>query len=107
MSVSIESLVADRERTPAPFAWSPHKDPEPPTLVSRSLIELARTAPTHGISSALELAHWDHLERTRQETPLSIAVHLTVADFEQLKATGRWTEIIDLLTVSATVKIVL
>ena len=107
MSPSIKSLVNDRERTPSPFAWSPHKDPAPLITVPRSIIELAHSQPTRGISSALEQAHWDHIQRTKQETPVSIAVHLTVADFDHLKATGRWDEIIDLLTVSATVKIVL
>jgi len=107
MSVSIQSLVADRERTPSPFAWSPHKDPAPLTTVPRSIIEPAHSEPAPGISKALELAHWDHIERTKQETPVSIAVHLTVADFDHLKETGRWNEIIDLLTVSATVKIIL
>jgi hypothetical protein len=107
MPPSSKSLVNDRERTPSPFAWSPHKDPAPLTTVPRSIIELAHSQPTRGISSALEQAHWDHIERTKQETPVSIAVHLTVADFEQLKETGRWEEIIDLLNISATVKIVL
>jgi hypothetical protein len=108
MSFSIKSLVNDRERTPSPFAWSPFKEELPPLpTVPRSIIELAHSEPTRGISSALEQAHWDHVERTKQETPVSIAVHLTVADFEHLKETGRWDEIIDLLTVSATVKIVL
>jgi len=107
MSPSIKSLVNDRERTPSPFAWSPHKDPPPLTTVPRTIVELAHSEPAPGISKALELAHWDHIERIKQETPVSIAVHLTVADFEQLKESGRWEEIIDLLTVSATVKIVL
>jgi hypothetical protein len=108
MSTSIQSLITDRERRPPPFAWSPFKEELPPlTTVPRSIIELAHSQPTRGISSALEQAHWDHVERTKQETPVSIAVHLTVADFEQLKETGRWDEIVDLLTVSATVKIVL
>jgi hypothetical protein len=108
MSTSIQSLITDRERRPPPFAWSPFKEELPPlTTVPRSIIELARTAPAPGISSALEQAHWDHVERTKQETSVSFAVHLTVADFEQLKETGRWDEIIDLLTVSAKVRIVL
>ena len=55
----------------------------------------------------MEQAHQEHVERTKQETPVTFAVHLTVKDFEQLKETGRWSEIIDLLNISATVKIVL
>ena len=108
MSPSIKSLINDRERQAPPFAWSPFKEAPPAlTTVPRSIVELAHSEPAPGISKALELAHWDHIERTKQETPVSIAVHLTVADFDHLKATGRWDEIIDLLTVSATVKIVL
>jgi hypothetical protein len=108
MSTSIQSLITDRERRPPPFAWSPFKEELPPlTAVPRSIIELAHTEPAPGISSALEQAHRHHLERTKQETPVSFAVHLTVADFEHLKETGRWEEIIDLLTVSAKVRIVL
>lgn len=108
--VSIRSLVDQTDRLEpsplpirTPFPWTPTKDATPP---KRSIIELAHSEPS-GISSTLERAHLEHVERTNQTRPVTFQVHLTMQDFEHLKESGRWDEVVELLSVSATVKIVL
>lgn len=108
MSFSIKSLVAEAERPappPSPFAWSPHRNelpqesPPPPSILQLAHAQTSLTK--------LELAHLQNVARTNKTRPVSIQVHLTVADFEHLKQSGRWEEIVDLLNVSGNVKIVL